>query len=391
MGSSLTPKFTVLGAFLALSLPLLSGSAWAELAVAANDGKQLIPGEPQTVTPDSVSILDLGHYPPKVIGSVEVPASMIGSPNAVAVGAGDKFAIVTASQKFNPADPLHPATDDKVSVIDLADPAHPKVLQTVSAGAVASGVSINKAGNLVLVAALGADAIFVFKLADKTLTPAGRVDVGAGLNPADVAFTPDGRHAYAVGRGGSKIIELAVDGDKVTRTGNDVTTGRNSYGAVITHDGRWLINTNLGGALEGEDRTSTVTMMDLKTHKVVASVAAGKVTEHATLTADGKYLAVVLANGAATTKSDPKYDSVLGFLKIYAVGPGTLTEVAHADTCHWAQGAAWSDDGRVLLQQCAAEHQIQVFRFDGHALVQDKAATISFESRPGSIATRRTR
>jgi hypothetical protein len=100
---------------------------------------------------------------------------------------------------------------------------------------------------------------------------------------------------------------------------------------------------------------------------------------------------VVLANGAANSKSDPKYDSVLGILKVFAVEPGRLDEVARADTCHWAQGAAWSDDGRVLLQQCAAERQIQVFRFDGHSLTQDKGAALTFESRPGSVATRRTR
>src|SRR5436190_10178638 len=133
------------GLLLALSLPFCSIPAWAELAVAANDGKQLQPGESQTPTPDSISILDLGHYPPKVLGSLEMPASMIGSPNAVVVGAGDKFAIVTASQKFDPADPAHPAADDKVSVVDLADPAHPKLLQTVSSGPLASGVAMNKA------------------------------------------------------------------------------------------------------------------------------------------------------------------------------------------------------------------------------------------------------
>jgi len=99
----------------------------------------------------------------------------------------------------------------------------------------------------------------------------------------------------------------------------------------------------------------------------------------------------VLANGAATVKSDPKYDSVLGILKIFAVGPGKLDEVARVDTCHWAQGAAWSDDGHTLLQQCAAERQIQVFRFDGRSLTQDKGAALSFEARPGSVATRRTR
>src|ERR1700704_849428 len=114
------------GLFLGLSLSLLTAwPAWAELAVAANDGKQLQPGESQPPTQDSVSILDLGHYPPKVLGSVMMPASMIGSPNAVAGGAGEKFAIVTASQKFDPADPTHPAADDKVSVVDLSDPAKP--------------------------------------------------------------------------------------------------------------------------------------------------------------------------------------------------------------------------------------------------------------------------
>jgi hypothetical protein len=159
----------------------------------------------------------------------------------------------------------------------------------------------------------------------------------------------------------------------------------------MTHDGTWLINTNVGGALTGEDHTGTITMVDVKAHKLALSLPVGKVPEHATLSPDGKYLAVVLANGAANTKSDPNYDKVVGILKILVVGPGTLDEVARADTCHWAQGAAWSDDGHTLLQQCAAERQIQVFRFDGHTLVQDKAAALPFESRPGSVATWRTR
>jgi DNA-binding beta-propeller fold protein YncE len=377
------------GALLAASL--VPVTAQAGLAISANDGKQLQQGETIQRTPDSVSVIDLGHTPPKVIGSVEVPAAMIGPPDAVAVGAGEKFAIVTASQKFDPADPLHPAADDKVSVIDLADPAHPRLLQTVSSGAGASGVSINPAGTLVLVAAKGDDAVIVFRLAGKRLSPAGRVDLGKGAAPTDVIFAPDGRKAYAVAWGITKIMELAVDGSKVTRTGNDVATGRNPYGAVITPDGGWLINTNVGGALEGGDRTGTITMVDLKTHKLALSLAAGRTTEHVALSADGKYALLVLANGAATVKSDPKYDSVLGILVVYAVGPGTLTEVARADTGHWCQGAAWSDDGRMILQQCATEREIEVFGFDGHTLVRDKDATLLFESRPGAIATQFSR
>ncbi|HWU54006.1 MAG TPA: hypothetical protein VN175_00805, partial [Rhizomicrobium sp.] len=162
---------------------------------------------------------------------------------------------------------------------------------------------------------------------------------------------------------------------------------RTPYGASVTPDGAWLINTNLGGALQGDDRTGTLAMMDLKTHRVALSLPVGRTPEHVTLSPDGKYAAVVLANGAANVKSDPKYNQVTGILRVFAVGPGTLTEVAHADSCHWAQGATFSQDGKLILQQCAAERAILVYRFDGNSLIQDKNATLGFESRPGAIAT----
>jgi 6-phosphogluconolactonase (cycloisomerase 2 family) len=381
----------VVRSILVAALLCLGSSAEARLAISANDGKQILKGEDIGQTPDSVSVIDLAAYPPKVIGDVRVPASMIGPPEAVAVARDESFAIVTAAQKFNPDDPTHPADDDKVSVIDLAAPSKPRVLQTVEAGAGASGVSINRAGTLVLVAAKMDNAIHVFRLAGKTLTHVGRVDLGAHTAPTDVLFAPDGRHAYAVASGATKIMELAVDGTQVTLTGQDVVTGKGPYGAVITPDGNWLINTNTGGALTGTDRTGTLTMVDLKAHRVALSLPVGRTPEHVSLSPDGHHVAVVLANGTAQIKSDPRYDSVLGYLKVFAFGPGTLQEVARADSCHWAQGATWSQDGRLLLQQCATERQILVYRFDGNSLVQDKSATLQFVSRPGAIATQNSR
>jgi DNA-binding beta-propeller fold protein YncE len=361
--------------------------AQARLAISANDGKQLQKGEAGTVTPDSVSVLDLAVYPPKVIGDVKMPAAMIGSPVAVVVSRDESFAIVAASQKVNPADPMHAADDDRVSVVDLSTPSKPRLLQTVTAGPGATGVAMNKAQNLVLVAAKMDDAIHVFRLAGKTLTHVERVDLGKGAQPTDVVFAPDGRHAYAVTMGAGKIMELAVEGTRATLTGQDVATGKSAYGAVITKDGNWLINTNVGGALTGDDHTGTLTIVDLKTHRLALSLPVGKTPEHVALSPDGKHVAIVLANGTAYVKSAPNYDSLLGIIKIYAIGPGTLTPVAQADSCHWAQGATWSQDGKLILQQCASERAIMVYRFDGKSLTQDKAATIPFESRPGSIST----
>src|SRR2546423_160608 len=113
-------------------------AADARLAISGNDGKQLQAAEQGPVTPDSVSVIDLDAYPPKVIGQVQVPAAMIGPPEAVAVSRDESFAIVTAAQKINPADAMHPLDNDQVSVIDLSRPAQPRVLQTVASGAGAS-------------------------------------------------------------------------------------------------------------------------------------------------------------------------------------------------------------------------------------------------------------
>ena len=378
------------GALLAASLSLVPACAWAGLAISANDGKQLQKGEAIGVTPDSLSVIDLGKYPPRVIGSVAVPVSMIGSPNAVVVSKSEKFAIVTAAQKSDPADPMKPVPDDRISLIDLSDPAKPKVMQTVAAGAQASGVALNRAENLVLVASRVEGAVIVFTLAAGKLTRVGKVELGKTSEVTDVVFAPDGRRAYATAWTAPAVYELAVDGTRVTRT-RQIATGRSSYGATITPDGNWLINTNVGGAMTGEDKTGTIAMVDLRTFKQVLSLPVGRVPEHATLSPDGKHLLVVLANGAANTKTDPTYGKVRGILKILAVGPGTLKEVASARSCHWNQGAAWSDDGTVILAQCATERTIEVYRFNGKSLVRDDKATLAFESRPGSIATRPSR
>jgi DNA-binding beta-propeller fold protein YncE len=372
---------------MALMTAGLLPDAQARLAISANDGKQLVAGEAPGQTPDSISVIDFDAMPPRVIGTLAVPAAMIGPPDAVAVSADESFAIVTAAQQFDPADPMHPANADRVSVIDLRDPAHPRLLQSLAAGAGASGVSLNR--TLALVAAKMADAVFVYAVAGNRLTPAGRIDLPKGSAPTDVVIAPDGRHAYAVAWGTGRIVELAIDGTQVTLAGNDVATGRDGYGAVVTPDNGWLINTNVGGS--GDVHTGTLTMVDLKAHTLALVLPVGKTPEHVSLSPDGKYVALVLANGAATSKLDPKYDAVTGILKIFAVGPGTLTPVADAPTCHWAQGAAWRDDGHLLLQQCAAERTVQVFRFDGTSLVQDKAATLTFVSRPGAIATHLSR
>jgi hypothetical protein len=380
---------------LAAGAALVSASASAQIAVSANDGKQLRPGEAATTrTPDTVAVLDLRGHAPKAIGMVQAPASMIGPPTSVAIARDGSFALVTAAQRLNAAGELE--LNDTLSVIDLSNPKAPKLLQTIEAGPGASGVTINRAGTLALVASTGDDMISVFSISGKHLTAAGKVQLPAKSRPTDVDFAPSGKTAIAVAQGSGQLVGLSISGNAVTIDGTAIRTGMQPYGVAYSPDGRFAYNTNLGGRVQPADapktpgpRIGTVTAVDLKT-QAVTSIDVGLTPEHLTLSADGKYMAVVIANGSAAAPGSPGY-SAFGLLKLYAVNGTTITPITEAHSGGWCQGAIFSGDAKTVLLQCAMPRDIEVYRFNGKTLTRDEAATLKFDSRPGAIATATSR
>src|ERR1044072_4106791 len=129
---------------------------------------------PPTPPPDPVPILDIGVSPPKVLGELQAPSSVVGVPQSVAVSQDESFALVTSAMKVDPADPKKTVPDDRLSVIDLkANP--PVVTATLQAGAGVTGVSINPAGTLAITANRNEGTLSLFTISGKTLTPAGKV------------------------------------------------------------------------------------------------------------------------------------------------------------------------------------------------------------------------
>ena len=384
-------KRTMLLATIAALIPICAS---AQIAVSANDGKQLRPGEAAaTRTPDTVSVIDLRSHAPKVIGTVHAPASMIGPPASVAVARDGSFALVTAAQRLNAAGELE--LNDTLSVIDLRDPKAPRLIQTIRAGPGASGVTINRAGTLALVASTGDDVVSIFSISGKHLTAEGKVQLPAKSRPTDVDFAPSGKTALAVAQGSGQLIGLSVVGKTVTIDGS-VKTGVQPYGVAYSPDGRFAYNTNLGGREQPADapkttgpRIGTVTAVDLKTQAVTV-IDAGLTPEHLTLSADGKYMAVVIANGSAAAPGSPGY-SAFGLLKLYSVKGTTLTPIAEAHSGAWCQGAIFGVNAKTVLLQCAMPRDIEVYRFDGKTLTRDEAATLKLDSRPGAIATATSR
>lgn len=368
---------TIAGALLVI---LTGARAEAQLAVSANDSKsRLVDGVTAVVPqppPDTVTVIDLGVSPPKVVAELRAPASVIGPPQSVAIAPDESIALVTSSTKLDPADPARTVPDDRVSVIDLQR-SPPAVVATVQAGSGASGVSINRSGTLALVANRSEGTISVFTIRGTTVSPAGKVDLGApDSGPCHVVFTPDGRTALVTRINDSVISLLAIDGDRVTYRKQDIAGGLKPYGIEIAPSGQLAFAANTGaGASGGAD---TITIIDLATAspRAIDHVTVGPTPEGISLSADGRYLAVTVMNGTNAPKSAP-YFSDFGRLRIYAISGKTLAPVTESKIGRWCQGAAWSRDSRTLLVQCAAERAIQVFTFDGRTLTPSGAIKTS--------------
>jgi DNA-binding beta-propeller fold protein YncE len=389
-----------IGAAVVAAVLAAAPAAWAELAVSGNDGKQPELGQPaHDIVPDTLTVIDLGAYPPRVRGQVAVPFSMIGEPTSVAVAHSDAFALVSRSQQSDPADGTKFVPDDKLSVVDLASPDHPRVIQTLSAGMGATGISINAKDTLALVANVQDGTVSAFTIQGKTLTPAGKIQLDAKLGPVDVAISPDGKSALVTQRHGNGVWRLKLDGSRLSDPGIMIATGGNPYGVQFGADGRYAYNTNLlgkvdPGAAPGTrvrgPRIGTVTVIDMKTDTVVNTLEVGPTPEHLVLSPDRKYMEVTVVNGSSSRPTAPGYHD-FGLLKVFKVDGANLKEVAQARTGRWGQGAAWSKDGKTILLQGAISKNIEVYRFDGHSLTRDAAATLSMPGRPGAIATRYSR
>lgn len=109
----------------------------AQLVVSANDNKLVLVNGVSTVVqnppPDTVAIIDLKQFPPKILAEIEVPASGVGPPLSVAITPDETLAFVTSAMRINPDDPTKQIPDARLSIIDLqASPS--KVIATLETG-----------------------------------------------------------------------------------------------------------------------------------------------------------------------------------------------------------------------------------------------------------------
>jgi DNA-binding beta-propeller fold protein YncE len=361
-------------------------TAHGQLAVSANENKiVLVDGVPTVVrnpVPDTITILDVSGFPPRVVAEVEVPTSVAGPPLSVAITPDERLALVTQPQRIDPADPTRLVPGDRVSVIDLkASP--PRVIAHLETGRQPSGVSIRRSGDLALVANRAEGTISVLRIQGATVTHLEKVRVGdEGSAPGHVAISSDGKTALVTRDGDHTISLLAIDGTRVTTAGRDMTAGIAPYGSAITPDGTMAVVANVGRVSGDAD---TISLIDLGATppRVVQTVTVGQTPEGITLSPDGTLCAVVVMNGSNRPAGSP-FHAARGAVLLYRLAGRELRKTSEAPIGRWSQGAAFTPDGRYLLVQNMVERDISVLEVRGDQLV-DTGHRIAVSGGPAAI------
>jgi DNA-binding beta-propeller fold protein YncE len=341
----------------------LAASAEAQLLLSANDNKAVLDnGVARTrrdAAPDTLSIFDLSTSPPTLRAEIAVPASVVGPPVSVAITPDEKLALVTANQRPDPADAGKLVAGDTMAVIDLGA-AMPRVVATLPTGAAPAGVSINRAGTLALVANRAEGSVSIFRIAGGQVTPLGKVDIGpVSSEVSHVAFTPDGRFALVTRNGDHMVNVLRIEGEKVVKLDREITPGVRPYGLTITADGKYALVANIG---RGTGDADTVSLIDLakEPFRVVDTLSVGQTPEGLMASPDNRHVAVTVMNGSNKPANSPFAGP--GLVRLLRIENGRLAIVSEAKVGTWAQGAAFSPDGRMLFVGNMVEKDISVFR-----------------------------
>jgi len=377
---------SLLAATMLMALPV---AAHADIVLSSNDGhtvqddqKRLV--APKEVHPDTISIIDVSHYPPTITATVEVPGSVVGPPTAAWVAKDESWAIVTSATKSDLQAKDGIAPDDRVSVIDLTTKP-PKFNQNLTSGLGATTVRVSPDGKLALIANRTEGTVSVFTVANKQLTAVGKVDLSnKGSLPSGIVFTHDGKHALLTRGGDNMVSVLNIDGSNVTVDPRPLTTGMAPYTMDINAAGTLAVVSNMG---RGDGDRDSVSLIDLTStpFRVVETVGVPSSPEPLKLSPDGKFLAVGAENGTTKPPSHPFHHDK-GLLTMFAVEGTTLRKLDQAPIGPWNEAIAFSRDGRTILVQSMADREINVFRWNGRKLTPGKSLVIK-DAGPESFAT----
>ena len=380
-----------------------AGGVRAQLLIIGNDEKvRFDPATGKTVNQapgkDTVSIIDI-HDPikPRILANLPLMNTIIGPPVNLAITPDQHLALVANSLDWvKDGESWKGVPDNKIYVIDLTT-SPPAQIATVETGKQPSGMAINRAGTLALVANRADDTVSALSIDGKNVKLVDTVSVAGpaaapGAQPAPpalpaaIAITPDGKHALVVKSGANRVALLDIDGQKLSYAkvdgkNYDMASGLNPLNVQVTPDGKLAIVNNIGGGQDGQVDTVGVIDLEANPPRVIDQVVVGDGPEGLAMSPAGGYAASLLLNGTGPTPKTAFYRHDKSYVALLKIDGMTVHKVAQADVGDLAEGIAFSPDGRYLYVGNFGDSDI--LRLEGDNLT--KVANLPLPGHPASM------
>jgi 6-phosphogluconolactonase (cycloisomerase 2 family) len=364
----------------------LTAARAAPFMIVGDDQKQSFDNGKTVLSPpgkDSVLIVDLANpLDPKIVANLPLKNSVVGPPVNLDIDPTGSVAIVADSMDvIKDGDALKLAPDNKIYVIDLkANPA--KLINTIEGAKQPSGLSINPAGTLALVANRAGKSISVLSIHGTDVKLIDTVDMGDEVSTA--VFTPDGKHALATKNSTNKVALLDVDADKVTYTKRDLLTGLFPYNIVVAPNGSIALTADNGNNGSSDGNVDTVSVIDLtaKPPRVVDHVTVPDSPEGLAFSPKGNLAASVSALGSNKSKEEFYYHPH-GVVTVLRVDGKKVTKLNDIEVGALPEAICFTPDGRYLYVGNYSDHDFSILRVDGNR-VTDTGKRFKVPGQPGS-------
>ena len=327
---------------------------------------------------DNVLIVDLAEpESPRIVANLPLENSVVGPPTNVAITPGNGLGLVADSVTVadEGGKPKQVPTD-KLFVIDLtASP--PRLAQTLTVGKQPSGLAVNPAGDLALVADRAGDALSVLKIEGQRVTEAGQAPMGGSVSA--VEFTPDGKHALVAKSPANRVALLAVDGTTLREVAS-FPTYLMPYNLGVTPDGRLALTADNGIA---DGSVDVVSVIDLAAQppRVTDRIAVADGPEGLAVSPKGDLAVVASVDGSNKFGSWFYHkNGVITPLRIDGakVSPGKAIEVGAVP-----EAMAFTPDGAYLYVGNYLDQDFWIFRVSGGELT-DTGKRLKVPGHPAS-------
>ncbi len=333
---------------------------------------------------DAVLVMDISDPAhPRIRASLALVNSLLGPPTNLQITPNGRLGLVANSvNSVQDGEAWKAAPDDKLYVIDL-DAAPPKLIDTVTVGKQPSGLAISRKGDLALIANRAGKSVSVVSIEGTTVRAVAEVPMGNAV--AGVAITPDGNRAFAVMNLVNKVAVLTIDGDRVTYDkALDIPAGVNPYNIDITPDGRYAVASATGAGGNNGDALTVIDTAGPHPH-IVSLTTAGAGPEGFAFSPDGKWAVIPLLLGSSLKYKDWAYTKN-GEAVLLSVGKqGELQVVNRLAVGGLPEGVAFSPNSEYVYISNFNDQNLQVFRIAGGKLT----ATEVMLKLPGQPASMR--